>query len=294
MLGLDDIVRATGLRRDALESQTQVAYTMHSVPKPTGGRRQVYAPPPALMSVQRALLQYLTDVLPTHETATASLGPLKNARRHAGAKVLLCFDVVNFFDHLSSARLRQRLAATAFDFDAAELLTKLTTRCGCLVQGAPTSTFLADFVCYELDEQLSQLCPGVYTRFVDDITFSAQRQHCLPQEDRVVQALADYGLSINAAKTRRVDQAGAMLVTGLLINEQPGRPSVRAPRNLWRRLRAGIHLLDKRGGDDALLYEEMQGLSSYLAMTDPERAAPYRKQLRELRAGAISSEKEIE
>lgn len=283
MLGCADIERAIGHSSAEMESCAQDDYTTHAVPKPAGGKRLVYAPSARLMSVQRSLLRYFTDLLPTHEAATARLGPLKNARRHAGAKTLLCFDVVDFFDNLSSTRLRQCLAAV-FDFEAAALLTRLTTRIGCLVQGAPTSAFLADFMCYELDEKLSQLCAGVYTRFVDDITFSAQRPHCLPPEDRVVQALADCGLSVNAAKTRRTDRAGAMLVTGLLINEQPGRPSVRAPRNLWRRLRAGVHLLEKKGG--AQLAEEMQGLSSYLAMTDPARAAPYRQRLRKLRRNA--------
>jgi len=234
------------------------------------------------MAVQRALLPYFASLLPVHEAATARLGPLKNARRHAGAKVLLCIDVVDFFDNISAARLRQRLAQL-FDRETAELLTRLTTRRGCLVQGAPTSAFLADVVCFDLDETLSRLSPGVYTRFVDDITFSAQHQHGLPVEAEVVQALSDYGLSINADKTRRMDRQNAMLVTGLLIKEHEGRPPVRAPRDLWRRLRTGVHILEKRGGADAALAEELQGLSSYLAMTDPERAAPYRKRLRELR-----------
>lgn len=283
MLSLADIERATGYSSSMLEKRAQDDYTTHAVPKATGGRRWVYAPSPRLMEVQRSLLRYLTDVLPIHEAATAQLGPLKNARRHAGAKTLLCFDVVDFFNNLTAGRLLQCLARV-FDAEAAELLVRLTTRRLRLVQGAPTSAFLADFVCYELDEKLSQLCAGVYTRFVDDITFSAQREHCLPPEDRVVQALADHDLSVNAAKTRRTDRAGAMLVTGLLINEQPGRPSVRAPRNLWRRLRAGVHLLEKRGAD-ATLAEELQGLSSYLAMTDPERAELYRQRLRELKKG---------
>jgi len=284
VLDFSAIERATGYSHDELSQRVQDDYTMHVVPKPAGGKRFVFAPAPPLMAVQRALLAFLTELLPTHEAATGRLGPLKNARRHAGAKVLLCFDVVDFFDHVTSDRLRQRLAAV-FDYEAASLLTLLTTRRGRLVQGAPTSAFLADVVCYELDERLSRLCAGVYTRFVDDISFSAQREHCLPAEDAVAQALADHHLSINAAKTRRADQSGAMLVTGLLINEQAGRPSVRAPRNLWRRLRAGMHLLEKRGGADAALTEEMQGLSSYLAMTDPERAEPFRKRLRELKYG---------
>jgi hypothetical protein len=281
MLDLSAIERATGYRYTELQLCAQADYTMHVVPKATGGKRQVYAPAAPLMAVQRDLLRYLEGLLPTHEAATGRLGALKNARRHAGAKVLLCFDVVDFFDNVSAARLRQCLSAV-FDPDAATLLTQLTTRHGHLVQGAPTSAFLADAVCYKLDEQLSQLCAGVYTRFVDDISFSAQRLHCLPPEELVVQALADHRLSVNAAKTRRADQSGAMMVTGLLINKEPGRPSVRAPRNLWRRLRAGMHILEKREGADAALAEELQGLSSYLAMTDPERAAPFRKRLREL------------
>lgn len=284
MLDLAALERATGYSPAELQRRAQDDYTMHVVPKATGGKRHVYAPAPPLMAAQRVLLPYLSSLLPTHEAATGRLGALKNARRHAGSKVLLCFDVVAFFDNVSAAKLRQCLT-TVFDHDAATLLTQLTTRHGYLVQGAPTSSFLADVVCYKLDEQLSQLCAGVYTRFVDDITFSAQRPHCLPPEREVVQALSDHRLSINAAKTRRADQSGAMVVTGLLINEQPGRPSVRAPRNLWRRLRAGMHLLERRGGNDAVLVEEMQGLSSYLAMTDRVRAAPYRALLRKLKKG---------
>jgi hypothetical protein len=285
VLGLDDIERATGYSRAELAERVHDEYTLHVVPKPTGGRRSVYAPAPALMSVQRALLSYLSDLLPTHEAAMMAHGPLKNARRHAGAEVLLCLDVVDFFDNISSARLRQAFA-TVFDREAAVLLTQLTTREGCLVQGAPTSAFLADVVCFGLDETLSGLCAGVYTRFVDDITFSAQRQHSLPPEAAVVQALSTYGLSVNANKTQSTDRQNAMVVTGLLIRKHPGCLPVRAPRHLWRRLRAGVHVLEKRGGADAVLAEEMQGLSSYLAMTDPERAEPYRERLRKMREEA--------
>lgn len=282
MLGVDAIERATGCSRAELERRVQDEYTTHVVPKPAGGSRMVYAPAPALMALQRSLLTYLSSVLPTHEAATGRLGPLKNARRHAGAKVLLCVDVADFFDNITAARLRQCFTPV-FGFEAASLLTKLVTRKGRLVQGAPTSAFLADVACYKLDETLSQLCSGVYTRFIDDITFSAQRAHSLPTEHAVKQALAAYGLSVNADKTRSTDRQTAMHVTGFLIKEHPGRPAVRAPRNLWRRLRAGVHLLEKCDGANVPLAEELQGLSSYLAMTDPARAAPYRKRLRELR-----------
>ena len=100
MLNLSAIERATGYSHAELERRTQDVYTTHVVPKATGGKRWVYAPAPPLMAVQRALLTFLSTLLPTHEAATGRLGPLKNARRHAGAKVLLCFDVVSFFDNL--------------------------------------------------------------------------------------------------------------------------------------------------------------------------------------------------
>jgi len=56
-------------------------------------------------------------------------------------------------------------------------MTKLTTLKGHLPQGAPTSSHIANLVFLKYDLELWKLCKDrdiVYTRFIDDLTFSSQ------------------------------------------------------------------------------------------------------------------------
>jgi hypothetical protein len=215
-----------------------------------------------------------------HDAATAQVGAYENAKCHVGAKRLTQFDIIDFFNAVTYSRVAKVLSK-CFTQDAVVLLARLTTTSTAkwlppsLVQGAPTSTLLADVVCYDLDTRLVMV-PGIgrYTRYVDDITFSGA---WFVVESLIAYEIALCGFSLNMAKTKHSGSSQQMLVTGFLVNEQDDLPCPRAPRRAWRRLRAVTQKLESEPRLE--LYRLANGVCAYLEQTDKERAASYRARI---------------
>lgn len=270
------------------ELARRATYLEHRIPKRGGGERLILEPEPELMHVQRQLLAFFSATLATHRCATGRKGPIYNARQHAGAKVIVCFDVEDFFGSITREMVVQTFREH-YDPQATEIFADLVCHKGSLPAGAPTSMIVADAVCYPVDAELASWLPS-YTRFVDDITISRavhisqpQRQYC---ERRIQRVLQSWGLRLNSDKTRYATTAEPMYVTGLLVNPDPRRPSVRAPRSAWRQLRSDVKRLERKAfageKSDERHMQRVMGFAAYLGQTDPVRAAPYKERLQAL------------
>jgi len=294
MLHVADICKRLDTSEAQLRQLTRATYTRLEVKKPRGGVRVVWSPCIYLRAVQTPLLQVFHETLRVHDAATGFVrgrGPYFNAARHVGAKVLLQTDVVGFYEAITAAQVAAALQATGYGATAAYLLAEVCTRQEgdrrVLVQGAATSSVLANAVCYALDETLAPFEDSTYTRYADDITMSWREvtpERAAEVRDCVEAVLRHYGFVPNERKTRFVCRNEPMLVTGLLINPAPGRPPVRAPRSVWRRLRAGTNKnADGRTTTAAArekLRQAMCGLASFLRQSDAERARPFSEVLR--------------
>ena len=111
-----------------------------------------------------------------------------------------------------------------------------------LPQGACTSPALSNLIARRLDSRLSGLCQKLgwtYTRYADDLTFSASGEaagkvgYLLARVRHIAQ---DEGFAVNEPKTRVQRRNTAQCVTGLVVND-----SVGVPRKTARRLRAILH-----------------------------------------------------
>lgn len=281
------------------QSHPPGAYRPAKVAKHDGTPRTVFSPEPQLHQILDWLQHELRARLVIHgaDHAVPGRSILTHAQVHTDSFVLLTMDVSNFFGAVPLKALRQALEDGVHPRDRSLVETICTYR-GAIPQGAPTSPVLAAASFYPVDAVLDDLASSNgarYSRYVDDLAFS-WGQGTLPARSRgskeplppaveavklgAAVALRALGYAPAAGKTRAAYPWEPQRVTGLVVNFEPGCPPVRAPREHWRRLRAGVFNLRERHVGD---WEELQGLAAFLAMVEPDKAAPFVRELEELR-----------
>lgn len=268
-LGLDELARRLGRKVEDFRS-LRPAYHVFSVPKRSGGQRQIAAPLEPLKGTQRAILRRLLARLRAHPAATGferGQSIVTNALRHEGKAVVVRMDLKDFFGATSAAKVHAFFRSLGWGSEASDLLTALTTREGGLPQGAPTSPRLANLVNRGLDARLAGLAMKVgatYTRYADDMTFSfdapdRKKTHVLIHAVRLI--AKSEGYEIHERKKlhirRRHDR---QVVTGLVVNER-----VNLPRKTRHRLRAVAHH-QAAGRPVTLTPAQLEGWRSLLAM----------------------------
>jgi len=258
---LQEISMLTGLSRAELTRLARDAplrYKHFVIPKKGSGTRYISQPSRALKIVQRATVEVLEKFLPVHDCAMAyrkERSIADNARRHAGNGAIMKVDFKDFFpsikyqDWLFFALNRTPFSPLELEICGKFLFHKPQKRGGglCLAIGAPSSPFISNAMLYNFDSVVSErltLKRIVYTRYADDLTFSAQRTGFLHEVMPVVQlALSESGpprLRINETKTKVVTPKYNRIVTGVTLTNQGGI-SVGLSRR--RKIRALIHNL---------------------------------------------------
>lgn len=102
---------------------------------------------------------------------------ITNARRHQGKKYKFITDLKSFFPSITHKKVYDTLIEVGFYPTMANIITQLTTYKGHLPQGTPTSSYIANLVFLKTENKYIEHCNKnaiTYTRFVDDLTFSAQ------------------------------------------------------------------------------------------------------------------------
>ena len=153
-----------------------------------------------------------------------------------------------------------------------------------LAPGANTSPAISNLIVRNLDHRLAGIASRLgwqYTRYADDITFSAAGQ----QQPAVGYVLArirhicrDEGFRVNEKKTRVQRNNTRQSVTGIVVNDKLG-----VPRQIVRRLRAILHQARRTGlaaqNREKLPHFEswLQGMIAYVAMVDPAKGEVLRR-----------------
>jgi RNA-directed DNA polymerase len=104
--------------------------------------------------------------------------------------------------------------------EIASILTKLTTFQGCLPQGAPTSSLLANLSLLPLHDDIKKLCDQANLNmsfFVDDIAISGD--HALTVLEGVIRTIHKHGHAVKRKKIRRMYGCESQSVTGLTVNK---------------------------------------------------------------------------
>jgi hypothetical protein len=170
---------------------------------------------------------------------------VSNATAHAGRRYLQKFDLKDFFPSVTRAAVETVLAEAGFTPAATDRLGRLLTYQGRLPLGACTSPLLSNLCLRGLDAGLQALAADrelVYTRYSDDLAFSANDPFDVRAE--VDAAVAASGFRLNHDKTVTVRYGQALYVTGLSVSDPAGP---RLPKRFKRGLRQDLYLIERFG-----------------------------------------------
>lgn len=234
---LEDVAGLLGVRPERiLTLAAGPQYREFQVPKKNGSMRQIEDPVPPLKRIQDYLADFLQAVYYFHRTPAAygfMLRPvddpeprhvLSNAEKHLGRPWLLNLDMQDFFHAVTIERVREVLEAPLFGFpeEISAQLAQLTTYQGRLPMGAPSSPVLSNLASIPLDQDLQDLAEDrnwVYTRYADDLSFSADRPFEPDAIDRIAFIAETWGFRLNPKKNKHYGPGDRdKQVTGLLVS----------------------------------------------------------------------------
>lgn len=260
-------------------------YRHFSIPKKSGGKRNIAAPSKGLGHI----LYYVNILLKAiYQPSDYAMGFVEgrsivdNAMRHIGQNYVFNTDLENFFPSIEQPRVWKRLQLKPFYFKQpiANILAGLCcikeknedgTFRYILPQGAPTSPLITNAICDNLDRRLNGLARRFrlhYSRYADDITFSSMRNEFKKDEFRVElkRIIEGQNFKMNEAKTRLQKRGERQEVTGLIVSNKVNTSSayVAEIRNL-------LHIWEKYGYNDAYkrFYPKYKESKGYIKKGEP-------------------------
>lgn len=275
------------LPRDELTSLIRSAphrYKEYLIPKRKPGEfRKIAQPAKEVKALQYWAMENVLKKFEVHPSATAyrrGRSILSNARPHRRSRFVLKMDFKDFFPSIKAKDFRRYLKREdiQLDSESVEALCRILfwmpkgTRDLCLSIGAPTSPMLSNILMLDFDLHVSRVCKArnvAYTRYADDLTFSANTSNQLALIEKEVVGYCSRHksptLTINEEKTARVSKREARRVTGLIItNDQ----KVSLGRDQKRKIRAWVHHFVTNQLSDADVLR-LRGMLNYVNSVEP-------------------------
>ncbi|MCR5260920.1 MAG: reverse transcriptase family protein [Candidatus Gastranaerophilales bacterium] len=246
--------------------------------------RTIYAPCDILRQQQKHILSCIKMVY------NLSLNTKNAARVHCGRKWLLKTDIKSFYDSFSKEQIIRGIKELCENLRTEykteldeENVYELCTLNGKLPTGALTSAHLANlaFKITKIDEVICEFCRQNkvnYSRYMDDMTFSADNKSLLQETEEFVRnLLAHNNFSLNDEKTKYISGNKRQEVLGVLVNNKNtaisklNKHKIRAVifrylKSLYIEERLGVNVLFvKKTG-----FNVITGYMSYLKDTDPK------------------------
>ena len=295
------------------EVATYVHYHSFTIPKKSGGTRQIWAPNRELKSKQRWILRNILDPVPIHGAAhgfVAGCSIGTNASVHVDSEVVVSIDLENFFPSFTFRRVKGVFRRIGYVEGVATLMALLCTEAPrqvvdnfkgkkvfvamgerCLPQGSPASPAITNIACMGLDRRLAGLAKKFgwrYTRYADDLTFSYPTGQSSPNTqafiDFVNRIVSDEGFKVHPTKTAVLKRNSRQEVTGLVVN---GESEPRTPADVKRMLRAAIFNLERgqlfHPGESL---QTLLGYASFVYSAEPDKGRELMNKLLALPEGA--------
>ncbi|RYD31880.1 MAG: RNA-directed DNA polymerase, partial [Verrucomicrobiaceae bacterium] len=265
-----DIARVLGISVPRLrwlafhsEASSVSHYIRFTIAKKSGGIRELAAPHRDMAAAQQWILTNILNVPPVRDCAHGFVrgrNVMTNAVPHVRRDAVVNADLKDFFPTVTFPRVKGIFESLGYSPAAATVLAllctdsprrlveyegeKLHTAAGprALPQGACTSPALSNMAARKLDARLEGLARATgwtYTRYADDLTFSANGEtasRCGGLLQALRRLCAEEGFTVNEKKTRVQRPNSQQSVTGVVVNQRPN-----VPRTLRRRLRAILH-----------------------------------------------------
>ena len=209
-------------------------YKTYTIPKRSGGFREISQPAKDLKSIQRYVLaKFILPNLEFHECATAyrkKHNIADNARPHLENQFLLKMDFKDFFPSIKAVDFSEYILNRSIvaSMDEAVILGRIffknTNGELRLSIGSPGSPPISNALMMDFDHQISSMCKSSdisFTRYSDDLTFSSDVKGILfgvpNQVQEVLERMPRPKLLINAEKTKFSSKKFNRHVTGITI-----------------------------------------------------------------------------
>lgn len=240
-------------------------YTTFTIPKKSGGTREISAPISTIKIIQKKLNTVLQNVcVDIYKNQDLVHGfrygksVYTNAKIHEKKEYVFNIDLLDFFPSINFGRVYGLFKGKRLKLPpkVAAVLARICCHNDQLPQGAPTSPIVSNLICSRLDNELYRLARSLdckYTRYADDITFSTNRPTFPKELAEITQIFSRNRLkavigkdlesvinrnwfSINQHKVRIQHRDGRQIVTGLVVNEFPN-----VNRKYTNQIRAMLH-----------------------------------------------------
>ena len=222
------------LSRD--ETKLEYRYRKFELRKKNGSKRTVYAPRTYLKVIQWWILDNILNRINIDENVFGFVPKrniVQNAKFHHGAKHILNVDIKDFFPSITISQVNEVFLGLGYNEGVSSMLSQICCLDGRVPQGAPTSPALGNLVLRNLDKELTHLSKlgGMkYSRYADDLTFSASSWIDAGILKKISTLVKRSGFEINSNKTRFAGPQDCLEVTGVVINDKI------QPRRRWRKL----------------------------------------------------------
>ena len=255
-------------------------YATWQEPKKNGGFRVIDAPKNELKQVQRAILAKILkrDHFPVYlHGSIQARDYITDARMHLGRKRLIGEDIKDFFPSVKSGVILDVWRGFfRFPDDVSAMLTSLTTYQGHLPQGAPTSSYMANLVMWDIEPELQLKLHELgftYSRYVDDISISCSHAASGDElrfvQDTLRSTLSLKGLALNPSKQTVSNSSSRMAVHNINVNKR--RPT--KSKKERDQIRAAVRKCEVRSqelGRDSKEYQILYG-STYGRVSEMSR-----------------------
>lgn len=284
-------------------------YKYFAIKKRRGGLRRIMSPYSELRDVQTWIKENILDKIELPNCVKAFVkgrNIMENAKMHEGRKYILKVDITNFFESIGVRQVYVAFRKMGYDRSVAAWLANLCTAKiedykyeqledqeeiqklfndlyhksePFLVQGAPTSPGLANIICNRMDKRMMGLANKhgfTYSRYADDITFSADKKDRLPKVSMIRKIVETEGFHLNDEKIELLHEGNRQIVTGLLVDNH-----VRVPGRYKKDIKRHIHFCLKYGGREhfhriapgkAFGKEWLAGRIRYIHSVEPKTA----------------------
>ena len=284
-------------------------YKYFAIKKRRGSLRRIMSPYSELRDVQTWIKENILDKIELPNCVKAFVkgrNIMENAKMHEGRKYILKVDITNFFESIGVRQVYVAFRKMGYDRSVAAWLANLCTAKiedykyeqledqeeiqklfndlyhksePFLVQGAPTSPGLANIICNRMDKRMMGLANKhgfTYSRYADDMTFSADKKDRLPKVSMIRKIVETEGFHLNEEKIELLHEGNRQIVTGLLVDNH-----VRVPGRYKKDIKRHIHFCLKYGGREhfhriapgkAFGKEWLAGRIRYIHSVEPETA----------------------
>ena len=247
MKNIKDFAKELSLDVKTIEKLTRDNFNYYhfTIPKRNGKKRLITAPKGKLKVIQKWILVNYLERYAIAECATAFIkgehGIRVNAEAHLNNKYILEFDLKDFFPNIKFWAVRDLFLRMNLTRKISLLFAKLCTYNKRLPQGAITSPYISNLICYDLDLELLELCNNydiTYTRYADDLTFSSDSLYLLfSLMKEISDIIRSHGFKINYEKTKILYPSAKQTITGITLNNG----TIKADKKLKRMIRTKLY-----------------------------------------------------